>query len=208
MRDIHCYIPGIIPGGVSVADFAAAAGIDRAAAKAVLCDLVRHGIGSTDGRVFDFSEADRLRAAILALERGAAIDAVAEKLGWRDFEGLAAQILGEKGFATMRNLVLKKPRMEIDVVGIKHGVAMLIDCKHWRKNSDSALRTMVQKQIQRTRHYVDSTPGAVAAPVIVTLYRDAVGFIDGVPIVPIFQFSSFVDEFYGNMDGMRTIKKD
>jgi len=43
-------------------------------------------------------------------------------------------------------------------------------------------------------------------PVIVTLYRDTVDFIENVPIVPIFQFSSFIDEFYGNIDQMKTIE--
>jgi hypothetical protein len=45
----------------------------------------------------------------------------------------------------------------------------------------------------------------MAVPVIVTLYHDKIDFIDRVPIVPIFQFSSFVDEFYGNLDQMKTI---
>jgi len=38
------------------------------------------------------------------------------------------------------------------------------------------------------------------------LYKDKVDFIERVPIVPIFQFSSFIDEFYGNIDQMKTIK--
>ena len=45
----------------------------------------------------------------------------------------------------------------------------------------------------------------MAVPVIVTLYQDKIDFIDRVPIVPIFQFSSFVDEFYGNLDQMNSI---
>ena len=52
------------------------------------------------------------------------------------------------------------------------------------------------------------TQGAIAVPVIVTLYQDKVDFIENVPIVPIFQFRSFIDEFYGNIDQMKTIEKD
>jgi hypothetical protein len=48
----------------------------------------------------------------------------------------------------------------------------------------------------------------MAVPVIVTLYQDKINFIDKVPIVPIFQFSSFIDEFYGNIDQMKTIETD
>ena len=102
--------------------------------------------------------------------------------------------------------MLKKPRMEIDVVGVKLGIAILIDCKHWKRTSPSALRIIIRKQVDRTKHYVASTKGAMAIPVIVTLYQDEVNFVDKVPIVPIFQFSSFVDEFYGNLDNMKQVK--
>jgi hypothetical protein len=68
------------------------------------------------------------------------------------------------------------------------------------------LSTVVKKQIERTKHYVKKTPGAISVPVIVTLYQDKVDFIENVPIVPIFQFSSFIDEFYGNIDQMKTIE--
>jgi hypothetical protein len=102
--------------------------------------------------------------------------------------------------------MLTKPRMEIDVIGIRLGVAILIDCKHWKRYSISSLSTVVKKQIERTKHYVKKTPGAISVPVIVTLYQDKVDFIENVPIVPIFQFSSFIDEFYGNIDQMKTIK--
>ena len=98
--------------------------------------------------------------------------------------------------------------MEIDVVGIRLGVAILIDCKHWKRYSVSSLTSAVKNQIQRTKQYVAKTPGAVAVPVIVTLYQDKVNFIQNVPIVPIFQFASFIDDFYGNLDQMKTIETD
>jgi hypothetical protein len=98
--------------------------------------------------------------------------------------------------------------MEIDVIGVRLGIAILIDCKHWKRYSTSSLTTAVKKQIERTKHYVAKTPGAIAVPVIVTLYQDKINFIESVPIVPIFQFSSFIDEFYGNIDQMKTIEKD
>ncbi len=96
--------------------------------------------------------------------------------------------------------------MEIDIIGIRLGIAILIDCKHWKRYSTSSLTGSVKKQIERTKHYVEKTPGAISVPVIVTLYRDKVDFIGCVPIVPIFQFSSFIDEFYGNIDQMKTIE--
>ena len=125
-----------------------------------------------------------------------------------DFEGLTAEILSSKNFAVIKNMMLTKPRMEIDVVGIRLGIAILIDCKHWKRYNSSSLTSAVKKQIERTKQYVAKTEGSMAVPVIVTLYQDKIDFIDKVPIVPIFQFSSFIDEFYGNIEEMKTIEKD
>ena len=201
-------ISGIIPGGISSQDFAAVAHIGPAEAKKIIHYLAKNNIGTIhDGTSISFGRGDKLRTALHALRQGALIDEVSEHLGWRDFEGLVDEILQERNFGTIRNLILKKPRMEIDVVGIKLGVAMLIDCKHWKKTAgSSALESAVKKQIARTRHYVAQTHGAVAVPCIVTLYHDTVDFIQRVPIIPIGQFQSFVDEFYGNLDQLKTIK--
>jgi hypothetical protein len=201
-------IDGIIPGGVSVKDFATVLSSDEETAWKMLQELSQHDIGKFDGNTSEFTEGDKLRATILALKKGVLVDEAAKHLSWKDFEGLTAQILELKDFATIRNLILTKPRMEIDIVGIKFGVAMLIDCKHWKKHNHSSLEGAVQKQIERTKHYIVKTKGAIAAPAIVTLYQDTVSFINKVPIVPISQFGSFVDEFYGNLDDVKIIRKD
>ena len=199
-------LKGMIPGGVSVRDFCAVTGMKKGEAGRALDGMVKDGIGSVKDGFYYFQDGDKLRAAIRLLEGGCQTDEVAQALDWRDFEGLAAQILASGGFAVIRNLMLTNPRREIDVVGIRLGVAMLIDCKHWKRHSASALKAAVDRQIARTKHYVAKTPGAIAVPAIVTLYEDRVRFMDNVPIVPIFQLSSFVDEFYGNLDQVKTIK--
>jgi len=199
-------IRGIIPGEISVDDFSAVTDIDNLTAKKVLEELIKNNIGKKENGSFIFTSADRLRVALHALEKGALIDQVSENLDWRNFEGLVAEILENKGFGVIKNLILKKPRREIDVVGINLGVAILIDCKHWTKTRSSSLYKVVEKQVERTKQYISQTQGAIAVPVIVTLYQDKVDFINKVPIVPILQFSSFVDEFYGNLDQMKKIK--
>ncbi|MFI5416545.1 MAG: hypothetical protein ACHQW9_00640 [Nitrososphaerales archaeon] len=201
-------LDGIIPGGVSIRDFSKVINADQNTAKKILEELDRNYIGRFDGDIMEFSESDKIKAVMLALEKGVLVDEVAKHLDWKDFEGLTAQILDLKDFVIMRNLFLTNPRMEIDVVGIKFGVAMLIDCKHWKRHSQSALEKAVLKQVERTKHYVAKTKGAIAAPAIVTLYQDKVSFINNVPIVPIFQFASFVDEFYGNLEDIETIRTE
>lgn len=197
---------GIIPGGISILDFAIVAKIDQISAKQILNVLVANSIGKFDGDFIQFTAGDKLKAALYALTEGVPIEEVSTRLNWKDFEGLVAEILESKGFRIIRNLILTKPRMEIDVIGENHGVVLLIDCKHWKRQSSSSLNNSVKKQIGRVKHYVAKTQGVVGVPAIVTLYQEQLSFIDKVPIVPISQFSSFVDEFYGNLDALNTIE--
>jgi hypothetical protein len=199
-------LSGIIPGGISVQDFSAITKNNDGESRKILENFFKNGIGSKQEDKYYFEDGDKLKTAIMFIENGFPLDEIAIALNWRDFEGLTAEILVSKNFAIIKNLILTKPRMEIDVIGIRLGVAMLIDCKHWKRYSHSALNEAVQKQIRRTKHYISKTSGAIDVPVIVTLYQDNIDFIERVPIVPIFQFSSFVDEFYGNLDEMNTIE--
>ncbi len=199
-------ITGIIPGGVSVIDFAIVAETDQISAKEILNVLVANKIGSFEGEIINFTQGDKLMAALFAIKQGAPIEEVSTFLNWRDFEGIVAEILQSKDFSIIKNLVLKKPRMEIDVIGVKHGIALLIDCKHWKRLSQSSLREIVRKQVERVKHYVAKTQGAIAVPAIVTLYQEELSFIDKVPIIPILQFLSFVDDFYGNLEELKTIE--
>jgi len=150
---------------------------------------------------------NKLKTALSAIKSGAPIEEASRDVDWKDFEGLVAEILESKNFEVIRNFRMRKPTMEIDVVGIHLGVAVLIDCKHWKRMTNSALEKIVLKQIDRVKHYVTNTDEIVAAPVIVTLYQEETKFVSKVPIVPIIQFSSFIDEFYGNLEEIRTIEK-
>jgi len=150
---------------------------------------------------------NKLKTALSAIKSGAPIEEASRDVDWKDFEGLVAEILESKNFEVIRNFRMRKPTMEIDVVGIHLGVAVLIDCKHWKRLTNSALEKIVLRQIERVKYYVANTDEVVAAPVIVTLYQEETKFISKVPIVPIIQFSSFIDEFYGNLEEIRTIEK-
>ena len=150
---------------------------------------------------------NKLKTALSAIKSGVPIEEASRDVDWKDFEGLVAEILESKNFEVIRNFRMRKPTMEIDVVGIHLGVAVLIDCKHWKRMTNSALEKIVLRQIDRVKHYVANTDDVVAAPVIVTLYQEETKFVRKVPIVPIIQFSSFIDEFYGNLEEIRTIEK-
>ena len=188
-------------------DFAIASQMDEFSAKELLQIFLQNGIGVLDQNIVDFQNSDRIKASIFAIRNGATIEDVSEFLSWQDFEELVSRILDENGFHIQKNLILTKPRMEIDVVGIKLGISILIDCKHWKRMTQSALNDIVEKQVERVKSYVQKTESTSAIPVIVTLHQENVDFVNQVPIVPIMELSSFLDEFYGNLDKMKTIEK-
>ena len=149
---------------------------------------------------------DRLQTALFAINLGATVEDVSEYLTWKDFESLTGMILEEKDFDVTKNLILTKPRMEIDLIGRKFEIALLRDCKHWKTMSRSSLDEIVKKQIVRVKRFV-SNETISALPVIVTLHQEEIQFIDNVPIVPIMKLSSFLDEFIGNLDSLASIEK-
>ncbi len=200
-------INGILEGGISITDFSIASELDEISAKELLYTLVQNGIGTWNDDLVDFDiPNDRLQTASFAINLGATVEDVSEYLTWRDFESLTGLILEEKDFDVTKNLILTKPRMEIDVVGTKMDIALLIDCKHWKTMSKSVLNDIVKKQVERVKRYV-ADENMSALPVIVTLHQEEIQFVENVPIVPIMKLSSFLDEFVGNLDSLASIEK-
>ena len=200
-------INGVLEGGVSITDFSIVAELDEINAKELLYTLVQNGIGTWNDDLVDFDiPNDRLQTALFAITLGATIEDVSEYLTWRDFESITGLILEEKNFDVTKNLILTKPRMEIDVIGKKMDIALLIDCKHWKTMNKSALDEIVKKQVERVKRYV-ADERMSALPVIVTLHQEEIQFVENVPIVPIMKLSSFLDEFVGNLDSLASIEK-
>ena len=200
-------IKAIIPDGISDIDFSIVSGIDRISAKEIMSLLVQNGIGKWKNDSVFFHESDKLKTAFFAISNGSPIEEVSEYLNWKDFEALVSQILSENGFYVEKNVILTKPRMEIDVIGKKLNVEILIDCKHWKRMNESVLNDVVNKQVNRVKRYVDDIGQIMAVPAIVTLHQEQIAFINKVPIIPVTQLSSFLDELYGNLDQINTIEK-
>ncbi|HJW19863.1 MAG TPA: restriction endonuclease [Candidatus Nitrosotalea sp.] len=197
-------IPGIIPGGLSVKDFSMATQTGEDLTKEILDNLMQNGIGRFEDGQIQFEDSDKLKTSVIAISMGAPIDEISRMLEWQDFESLAAEVLEKRDFETTKNVIMKNPRIQIDVVGIKSEVAILIDCKHWNNMTQSALHEAVKKQVIRTKQFVSKHKVRGAIPAIVTLYQHSVQFIDKVPIIPIHQLDSFCDEFYGNLEEMQS----
>ena len=164
----------------------------------VLEYLLIRGIGRLSRFGYSFSTSDRIRVALLAIQSGNDIERVSNFLSWQDFEAFASSLLNISGYATECNLRFSKPtRMQIDVLGFNHDsrLAIVIDCKHWKQNHLSAVSLYARKQRQRTSDLLIHRRMILrAVPVLLTLHPADMRVVDGIPVVPISKFSSFIQE--------------
>jgi hypothetical protein len=208
-------IPAVSSRQITSEEFQTESGISsKMTAKAVLEYMVSNGIGihTLSRNHYRFSKTDKMKLAVLALQRGCDIEGISKSINWKDFEALTSEILSLYGYRCRTNIRLSKPRrIEIDVVGINHKLAIVADCKHWRRYSPLSISSYVEKQTKRTIILL-KTKGitkqysiAHAIPIILTLYSMNVEFIDGVPIVPIHKFGSFIQDVTLHLSEIRII---
>jgi hypothetical protein len=185
---------------MSLDRFQAASGISsRSVAKSMLDFLAANNVGSISKSTIKFSGSDRLHVAVLALQMSHDVEHISRYLSWKDFEKLASEVLRSFGYHTRTNVILVKPRMEIDVVGTStDGFTIAVDCKHWKRSNLSSLSNFSQKQAARAERLLkhDRTISQVV-PVMLTLHAESVRFAGGVPLVPIHRFRSFVMDVKG-----------
>jgi hypothetical protein len=166
----------------------------KSVAKSVLDYLHVNNIGFVSKNTVKFSEIDRIHAAMLGVQMRADIEQISTYLSWSDFEKLASEVLRSFGYRTRTNVRFAKPRMEIDVVGTSSdGFTIAVDCKHWKRSNLSSISHFSQKQIVRAERLIkyEKTITQVV-PVMLTLHKESVRFIDAVPLVPIHKFNSFI----------------
>ncbi|HZA07283.1 MAG TPA: restriction endonuclease [Nitrososphaeraceae archaeon] len=170
----------------------------KTAAKCVLEYLVNNGIGKNLQNGYSFSRVDRLKVAILALQSGNDIGVISKSLSWQDFEEFASTLLNLSGYVAECNVRFSKPnRIQIDVVGVNYNsqLAIVVDCKHWRRNNFSSITYYARKQAHRTSLLLLHRRNKIcqAVPMILTLYPVDMKLVDGIPIVPIIKFNSFIE---------------
>lgn len=198
-------IPFIRKGRFPADEFSAETGLGKSIASDIIKFLAKNGIGRTD-REIEFDESDKMRASILAIKMGADPEEISQLLEWKDFESLTVNILDANGYETYHGFRLKKPRMEIDVAAIKDNMALLIDCKHWKRASPSSLEKFASMQIDRAKAFLNVNNIEYAIPIILTLHSESLEFADQVPIVPMMKFRSFLNELPGYMHEIRIVK--
>lgn len=205
-------IPGMIYE-ITVDDFRLQTGIENITIfKQLLKFLYQHNIGLLEERkgkkILSFSKIDRIKTSLLSLQLGCDIQECSKLLSWKDFEYFTSELLILFEYKTKVNIILSKPRAQLDVIGIKKNFAITIDCKHWKYNNITSLTTYAEKQIRRTLLWLQREKKInKALPVIITLNPSNIRFINGVPIVPILNLKSFLNEFDKYEDSITLIKK-
>ena len=181
--------------------------------KQLLNFLAHHKIGiqlETNGKqTLLFSEIDRIRASFLSLQMGCDIQECSKVLSWKDFEYFTSELLTMFEYSTKVNIVLSKPRAQLDIIGIKNDFAITIDCKHWKYSNKTTLTIYAEKQIRRTMLWLEREKKITKAiPMIITLDNAIFKFINGVPVVPILTLKSFLKEFDKQDESILLIRKN
>lgn len=168
------------------------------------------GIMSNEKMAISIDRTQRITLAKRAIQLGANLSEIVELLTWKDFEGFVACILVENNYECVEsfrrrgNSLIKG--MEIDVIGIRGNTIIAIDAKMWgiRTGKTSALKMAAEKQKDRTQELKTELNNLSKRirmlkegkykliPVVVTWLVEEVEFHEGVPVVPIFKFNSFI----------------
>jgi len=137
---------------------------------------------------------DQVLAAVALIRAGMTLDAVSASLTWQEFEGFCANLLRVHGYGVKTNIVLTRPRRQIDIFAEAHTLALSIDCKHWGKSlSGWALERVATEQIERSTLYkLKRSVKVPVLPVILTLLDSEARQVLGVPVVPIFALRDFL----------------
>jgi len=171
--------------------------------------LVNNGIGQLSGGSVLFSIKDKLNTIILAMDKGCDAQMISKKIRWNDFELLTSQLIESAGYSFERNVVLTKPRLQIDVIGFYQKTALLVDCKHWMKIHGFNIAKFSSNQIRRAEIFISKRKDIESAiPIIVTLHDHDCNFFDRVPIVPISKFKEFLQNFPFYLDRLHIIQNN
>lgn len=122
------------------------------------------------------------------------IEAIGTALDWKEFEAMVESAFSSCSFQTTRNVRLRKPPAEIDLVASRNRLAFAVDCKRWKRTVGRASMLRVSKrQIIRAKRLLAEGNHDKIIPIIVTLHDECLRILEnGVPVVPIHSISNFI----------------
>jgi len=157
----------------------------------------------------------RLRIALKAVDLGADVERVCKHLKWEEFEEISTLALEMNGFRVKKHFRFSwnGKRFEIDLLALKKPFVVCADCKQWRRGwMGLPSRKAAEKQVQRTRILAENSLGmlkkigiekwssACFIPLIISLFPSESAFCRNVPVVPIIQLRSFIQDMPAYVD--------
>jgi hypothetical protein len=143
----------------------------------------------------DSREPGAVLAALAQIRAGRDAESVSSGLTWSEFEEFCAEALAAAGYFVRRNVMLRKPRRQLDLLAESSTMGLTIDCKHWRRGMGLAtLERLTLAQAERTRQYktrLDATDKGIL-PMLLTMVDNGTRIVNGVPIVPLFALRDFL----------------
>jgi Nuclease-related domain len=146
----------------------------------------------------EVSSHNKIIIALAAVECGADILTVCKLINWINFESFTSEIMKFHNYMVYKNYRIKNPTRQIDLVGIRLQNALVVDCKHWKRNSYSEMVRAVNKQKERSILFMEKNKSIeieYSYPIIITFLPNEFRFVNQVPIVPISSFNSFLIDF-------------
>jgi hypothetical protein len=196
--------------------------LPKATSRKLLDKLQCEGLVYLKQDIIEVEGSGRLKLAIKAASLGADVEQVSHLLCWEEFEEIAAFALKTFGYTVANNVRFRHEthRYEIDVVGCKKPNVICVDCKHWQHSiGPSAIRKIVDEQVERTRALAESLPNvkvnlectkwsdAKFIPAVLALFPSSFKFYDKVPVVPILQLQDFLNQMPLYMDSLKYFPK-
>lgn len=194
-------------GKITMRSLSQRSGIGKARLRELLTSVPEAARVSSSATV-TFDQGSKLRLALYLVRKGIPMEEIACALHWSDFEGLASSVLEEFGFKVAKR-VRVKPRMEIDVLGIRSDYALALDCKHYMKTMGLRRLSMAAEKQSRRAELVLGDEGIKRegvrriVPVVLTLRTEAVKVLAGIPIVPADKLNGFLLDFESYSEQLR-----
>jgi hypothetical protein len=154
---------------------------------------------------FSGAPAEKVLRAIVACKAGFSPESVAPFLDWREFEAFCSRLFGAAGYRVTKDVRLRKPTAQIDLLAHGNSVVFSVDCKHWaRSQSPSVLRKVALDQFRRSSLLRKKTVGLQPiVSVILSLSASEGSFVEGVAVVPLRALPSFLTTFDSYSDLIR-----
>lgn len=136
------------------------------------------------------------------------IENIIKDINWKEFEKLISEVLEKHDFKIKQNFRFKtKRRYEIDILAIRNGQILVIDCKYWNSGryKKSSLKSAIIKQKERAKELEKFLKKNIVAkkmlkvqkssrfiPLLATWQEEDLVEYENILVVPVWKLNEFL----------------